>query len=288
MREGAIAFDFDGTLVHSGEDKCVHIMYAAYVACATTGFRRFLDFSNPDQDVERLLRGVLPYAGAPRLQQLAALVNSLIHDQPVAVDGPEGLGLEPALACEYESVRRTYDALYTALNDAAAVKYWKAYPAALETLPRLSADFDLYVASGVPQDILADDLVRHGYDRRLFQGIWGADRKGGADKADLLKRITARGYRDVLFVGDANRDLEYARTAGVKFFRVRVPEDLRRLAALVQHGFPNQTEPWTWTDSEKDFFRSTTRRLVKAFLGGHTLPPPEATDVIHEGRDVAL
>ena len=36
MKDRAIAFDFDGTLVHSGYDKCVHIMYAAYVACAAS------------------------------------------------------------------------------------------------------------------------------------------------------------------------------------------------------------------------------------------------------------
>jgi phosphoglycolate phosphatase-like HAD superfamily hydrolase len=285
MKDSAIAFDFDGTLVHSGNDKCVHIMYAGYVACATTEFRRFLHPDNPDHDVDRLLRGLLRYPGAPRFQQLAALVNSLIHDQPVAVEAPAGLGLEPELAGEYASVRRTYDAVYTALNDAAAAKFWKAYPVALETLPRLAADFDLYVASGVPQDILENDVVRHGYDRRLFQGIWGANRQGAADKAEILKRITARGYRDILFVGDANRDLEYAQAAGVKFFRVRVPEDFPRLAALVPHGFPNQTEPWAWTDIETDFFRSTTRRLVEACLAGHPLSPADATDAIHERWD---
>lgn len=33
------------------------------------------------------------------------------------------------------------------------------------------------------------------------------------------------GYRDVLGGGDANRDVEYAQMADVKFFRLRVPED---------------------------------------------------------------
>ena len=92
--------------------------------------------------------------------------------------------------------------------------------------------------------------MRHGYDRRHFRGIWGANRQGGADKAELLRRIKARGYRDVLFVGDANRDLEYAHMAGVKFFR-------------------------------KEFFRSKTRRLVEALLTGHPLSSGEATDAIH-------
>jgi hypothetical protein len=78
----------------------------------------------------------------------------------------------------------------------------------------------------VPQDLLDADLVRHGYDCRHVQGFWGANRQGGDDKAEILRRITACGYEDVLFVGDANRDLEYARAAGVKFFRVEDPEDL--------------------------------------------------------------
>ncbi len=281
MKDRAIAFDFDGTLVHSGYDKCVHIMYAAYVACAATGFRRFLHPRDPGLDVERLLCGLLHYPGAPRFQQLAALVNSVIHDRPVAVEVPAGLLVEPELAAEYESVRRAYDTVYTALNDAAAAKYWKAYPTALETIPRLAADFDLYIASGVPQDLVEADLVRHGYDPRQFRAVWGANRRGGTDKAELLRRIQARGYRDVLFVGDATRDLEYAQAAGVKFFRYKVPEDFPRLAALVQGGFPDRAEPWSWTDAEKEFFRSKTRRLVEAHLAGHPLSPVEATDAIH-------
>jgi len=281
MKNNAIAFDFDGTLVRSGSDKCVHIMYAAYVACAATGFRRFLHPGDPGGDVERLLRGVLRYPGAPRFQQLTALVNSLVHDRPVAVEAPAGLEVPPELAAEYQCVRTTYDAVYTALNDAAAATYWTAYPTALEVIPRLAADFDLYIASGVPQDLLEADLVRHGFDRRDFQGIWGANRQGGADKAELLGRIAARGYRDVLFVGDATRDLEYAQAAGVKFFRVEGPEDFPRLAALVRTGFPDRAEPWTWTAAEEAFFRSKTRRLVEALLAGHPLSPTEATDAIH-------
>jgi len=282
MKDRAIAFDFDGTLVHSGFDKGVHIMYAVYAACAATRFRRFLHPHDPRGDLERLLRGLLQHTGAPRFQQLAALLNSLIHDRPVVVEAPHGLEVDPNLAAEYDCVRRTYDVTYTALNDAAARKYWKAYPAALEIVPRLAVDFDLFIASGVPQDMLEDDLARHGYDRRLFQGIWGADRQGGADKAELLGRIKARGYRDVLFVGDASRDLEYARTAGVKFFRIKDPGDFHSLAALVQRGFPNRAEPWTWTETDKRFFRSKTRRLVEALLAGRPLSPTEAVDAIHE------
>jgi hypothetical protein len=59
--------------------------------------------------------------------------------------------------------------------------------------PLLATDFDLYIASGVPQDLLEADLVRHGYDRRHFQDVWGENRQGGADKAGLLRRIKARG-----------------------------------------------------------------------------------------------
>jgi phosphoglycolate phosphatase-like HAD superfamily hydrolase len=282
MKHAAIAFDFDGTLVQSGSDKCVHIMYAAYVACAATGFRRFLHPGDPGRDVERLLHGLRRYPGAPRFQQLGALVNSLAHDRPVAVEAPAGLEVPAEVAGEYQRVRTTYDAVYTALNDAAAAKYWRAFPTALEVIPRLAADFDLYIASGVPQDLLEADLTRHGFDPHDFQGIWGANRQGGADKAELLGRIAARGYRDVLFVGDATRDLEYAQAAGVKFFRVVGPEDFPRLAALVRTGFPDRAEPWTWTVAEEAFFRAKTRRLIETLLAGHPLSPIEATDAIHD------
>ena len=281
MKDRAIAFDFDGTLVHSGHDKNVHVMYAAYVACATTAFRRFLHPEDAGRDLERLLRALLPYPGAPRFQQLAALLNGLIHDRPVVVEAPAGLGLEPELAAEYERVRQAFNTVYSALNDAAADKYWKAYPTALETIPRLAADFDLYIASGIPQDILEADLLRHGYDRRHFQEIWGANPQGGADKAELLQKIKARGYRDVLFVGDATRDLEYAQEAGVKFFRYEVPEDFPRLAALVRGSFPDRAEPWSWSEADIAFFRGKSLRLVEALLAGHPPTPAEATDLIH-------
>jgi phosphoglycolate phosphatase-like HAD superfamily hydrolase len=281
VKDGTLAFDFDGTLIHSGSDKGVHIMYAVYEACAATRFRQFLHPHEPGRDVERVLCGLLQYPGAPRFQQIAALLNSLIHDRPLAVEAPDGLALDPDLSAEYASLRRTCDATYTALNDAAAAKYGKAFPAALETLPMLAADFDLYIASGVPLDILDTDLARHGYDRRLFQCVWGTDRQGGGDKAELLGRIRARGYTDVLFVGNANRDLEYARKAGVKFYRIRCSEDFVQLSVSVRRSFPNQAEPWGWTEADKEFFRSRTRRLVDALLSGKPLSPTEGADVIH-------
>jgi phosphoglycolate phosphatase-like HAD superfamily hydrolase len=281
MKAKAIAFDFDGTLVGSGSDKCVHVMYAAYVACAATGFRRFLDPRDPGRDVERLVRGVLPYPGAPRFQQLAALVNALIHDRPIVVEAPAGLDIEPALAAEYEGLRNTFNSAYSALNAAAATTYWKAYPTALAALPRLAQDFDLYVASGVPQDLLEADLIRHGYDPCHFRGVWGADRQGGGDKAELLGRIRSLGYLDVLFVGDATRDLEYAQAADVKFFRVEGADDFLRLEAMVWQGFPDRPNPWAWTDTELEFFRAKTLHLIEALLAGRPLSPVEAVDAIH-------
>jgi phosphoglycolate phosphatase-like HAD superfamily hydrolase len=281
MKERAVAFDFDGTLVHSGHDKNVHVMYAAYLACARTGYRRFLRPEAPGRDVDRLLRALLPYPGAPRFQQLAALLNGLIHDRPVIVETPAGLELDPALAAEYEQVRQAFNAAYSALNDAAAAKYWKAYPTALETMPRLAADFDLYIASGIPQEIVEADLARHGYDRGHFQAVWGANPQGGTDKAELLQRITARGYRDVLFVGDATKDLEYAQAAGVKFFRVEKPEDFLRLAELVRGDFPDRAAPWTYSEGDIAFFREKTLRLVEALLAGRPLAPEAAVDLIH-------
>jgi phosphoglycolate phosphatase-like HAD superfamily hydrolase len=282
MQERAIAFDFDGTLVASGHDKNVHVMVAACAACAATGFRRFLHPDAPGADVERLLRGVEPYPGAPRFQQLSALLNSLLHDRPEAVEAPAGLGLDPALADQYESVREIFTTTYSALNDAAAARYWRAYPAALEAIPRLAARFDLYVASGLPQEILEADLVRHGFAPGQFRAVWGSDSRGGADKGEHLKRIAARGYRDVLFVGDATRDLEYAKEAGVKFFRVAGAGDFVRLEADTQGEFPDLAAPWGWTGAERAFLRDKSLRLIAPLLAGRPLTPAEAVAAIHD------
>lgn len=286
MKDRAIAFDFDGTLVYSGLDKGVHVMYSGYAACAEGPYRRFLHPDDPGLDVERVLQALLDYPGAPRFQQLSAMANALIHGRPEAVEDPSDLDVPPDVLAAYPALKDRYNRIYNSINNAAAERHWKAIPEAQEAIRILAPDFDLFVATGVLQDVLEEDLARHDFDRSLLQGAWGADRNGGNDKGRLLQRIKARGYEAVLFVGDTNRDLEYALQAGVNFFRYRVPDDFRRLVDELKSGMPHEPDSWSWTEGDIEFFRSKTRRLVDALLADRPLSPAQITDSINEGRSV--
>jgi phosphoglycolate phosphatase-like HAD superfamily hydrolase len=225
------------------------------------------------------------YPGAPRFQQLAAIVNMLVTGDPTAVDSPVSLGVAEDLVREYATVRRLYDEQYPALNDAAAVRYWEPFRGVKDTLAILAGRFDLFIASGVTQDILEKDIEEHGFNRSRFRGIFGGNPRGGNDKAQILRAIRDMGYADVLFVADTCRDLEYAQAAGVKFFRIRSHTDFTRLRRILfENGMPNEDQPWEMSSEDREFLRGKTERLVEALAGGTPYLPAAVADWVHEGR----
>ncbi len=280
----AIAFDFDGTLVRSGKtglDKGIHIMYAAYLACYACGFRKYLHPENPEKDTERMLRAYLRYPGAPRFKQLAAIVNCLVNDIPEAVADATSLGISKELQAEYTEVRERYNSLYSELNDIAAERYWNPFPSVKAALATLAKDYDLYIASGVTQDILEKDMLHHGFDCSLFKEIHGGNPAGGSDKGEILKNISAKGYTEVLFIADSNLDLVYAKQAEAKFYRIRSDEDYSRLLDTIPAGFPNEADSWDFTEEEKKIFFDKTIHLINAFLEGKALSKTAATEWIN-------
>jgi len=280
----AIAFDFDGTLVRGGWDKGVHILIAAYTACREGGLADLVSPENLERDLDRMARAYMNYMGSPRFQQLAALVNALLTDRPWAVDGPAHLGLDETHRRAYETVRERYNALYTALNDAAAWLYWRPYPSAKETLARLAPDFDLYMASGVLQELLEADLDRHGFDRRLFVGILGSSRAGGMDKGEILVHIRGKGYREVVFCGDSNKDCTYARAAGVRFFRIRNDASFGELLDRARRReWPETPEPWEEGPELAAFLREKALRPLQALIAGRPMTPEAISRWINEG-----
>lgn len=282
MKPEAIAWDFDGTLIQGGWDKGLHLMYAAWVACDEHGWKDILRPSEPAHDIERMIRAYMRYLGAPRFHQLHAILNSLMHDRPENCDLAE-LGAGPAREATYPALRARYNELYSALNDLAADRYWRPFPSTLATLAALAKDYDLYVASGVLTEILEKDLDRHGFDRSVFQGIWGADGQGqGGDKADLLRRIRARGYRAVLFVGNSVGDLDYATRAGVPFYRIRDDSSYGRLRELLPRGFPNETERWNEAEEAIPFYRVKLARMLRMYVAGRPMTLEAISAWIHE------
>ena len=206
IKDKAIAFDFDGTLIQGGLDKGIHILYSSWMAC--------------------------------------------------------------------------YNSVYSALNSVSADKYWKPFPAVKEALKTLYRSYDLYIASGVTEDILQDDVDHHHFNRSLFQGIYGGNRGGGSDKGSILKKIKSLGYEDVLFIGDATKDLEYAVEADVKFFRIKENNDyLRLLSDIREDYFPDEKTMWSYTEEEKNDVRKIALYLLQT--GNRNMSYLEMVDFIH-------
>ncbi len=263
IKNKAIAFDFDGTLLQGGLDKGVHIMYSAWTACFNTGYRKYLNPKNPSNDVEAMLSAYLNYPGSPRFQQLSAIVNALVNRSPESVDNPAEMNVGESLQIEYAEVKGLFNTIYSDLNLIAADKYWKPFPVIKETLKTLSLSYDLYIASGVTEDILQNDFDHHYFDRSLFRGIFGGNIRGGSDKGSILKKIKQSGYNDILFVGDSTKDLEYAVEAEAKFFRIKENNDYLRLLSGIKEIFPDEKKTWSYTQKEISFFNDKTLFLLQ-------------------------
>ena len=264
----ALAFDFDGTLIDSGLDKGVHIICAVWGAFRENGLDEYLHPASLEIDIARMVAAYLEYPGAPRFQQLSALTNSLIHNDTRALEEHELSTLPSAVFRVYPGLKESYNSIYSGLNNSAAARYWKPFAAVPAVLERLSRNHDLYIASGVTEELLRDDFERHSLNTGLFQGIYGGNASGGSDKGDLLRAIKGCDYPALLFIGDSNRDLLYAKEAGAAFFRIRENSDFLRLEELLSTGVPDEPDPWEFTDGEKAFLHEKSFAVIRRFLTG--------------------
>lgn len=272
MRTTAIAFDFDGTLIRGGWDKGVHILYASYLACAERGFGDYVKPGDLERNLPRMVRAYMNYMGSPRFQQLSAIVNALVNDVPFSVDNPADLKVDAAHLAVYEDVKNRYNELYSALNDTAARLFWRPFPSVRGALAELAKYHDLYIASGVLQEILDGDLAKHAFDTSVFRGIYGSNRTGGADKGQILMRIREMGYERLLFCGDSSKDCEYANAARVPFFRVRNDASYGELLAALKRGeWPDQPVPWSEGPELAAYYLEKGRKPIAAYLAGRPM-----------------
>jgi len=280
----AIAFDFDGTLIPNGLDKIVFAMYSAYVALSETRYV-FLLMSLPQEEIlERLRKGIMVMPGAPRFQQLSAMINALIHDHPTDVTRPWARANEAEAAAVDPQVQGLFSDGYSALNHEANGRFWRPYPSVVSTLKALRDRVTLFMASGVPQTLLEGDLKRHGIDLRFFEGVYGADPSGHDDKKKLLEVIRRRGFNRLLFVGDTHRDQFYAAQAQAEFYRIQEDGDFPRLEGLIRQGhWPDERQPWGWTDSEIHFCRIKAHRMVEAYAAGRPLTVSDCARWVADG-----
>lgn len=285
MKEIAIVFDFDGPLISSGQDKAVHILFSAFVACWDTRFRMFLHPENPEIDLDKMIKGLVNYPGAPRFQQLSAIVSCIVRNVHEAVKDPAELGIDSEMQKEYEILKDRYNQFYSSLNESAAKLYWKPLEGVHEIIEELSKNYDLYVASGIIQEILEKDFEHHGFDRNLFAGIFGSNIAGDIDKAKILEKIKSRGYKNILFIGDSRKDFEYAQKAGVKFYRIKESRDYQKLMMEIKTtGLPDQNDICEFTFQELSEIKSKTLSLMKLYASGNKLSYKQITTFINTGN----
>ncbi len=182
----AAAFDFDGVILESSDIK-------------TRAFAEL--FSDHPEQVEEIVALHLDNEGVSRYEKFRRI-------------GEEILG-RPFGQAQMEELGQRFSAIV-----------WEQMvgcpfvPGATELLQSRSAQLALFVASGTPEE----ELLRLAAERGIanyFTGIYGTP----PTKAEILERILAERELDpgeLLFVGDADTDIDGARAAGVPFVgRVR-------------------------------------------------------------------
>lgn len=192
----AIAFDFDGTLIDTGEIKIHNYLQA---------FERIFGTGKGDREI--IKASSRRTYGANRFDQLADTLASL--------------GLEAT-----DEQKESWSHLYSSLNSKALVAV-PEFLSVREVLLKLkNAGFALFAASGILEEEFIGEMTR----RKLLDLFREA--KGG-DKLGFLRSLKERGFRPILFVGDTEFDRKTAEEAGVRFYKVEKDSDIRALFGYV-------------------------------------------------------
>ncbi len=176
-----IVLDFDGVILESNHVKA-------------ESFR--LLFSKHPQHGDRIVQLHRDHGGMPRFQKLRIICRDIIGD-PVDDAGIAELSREFGKLAE----KRLLSCPYT--------------PGALEFLKAYSAGWDLFIASGTPEDEMQDLTARLGISG-FFKGVYGSPR----DKGEILRDVLAVNRwepRQLVFVGDSADDFKGAEETSVPF-----------------------------------------------------------------------
>jgi phosphoglycolate phosphatase-like HAD superfamily hydrolase len=192
----AVVFDFDGTLIDTGEIKIDNYLQA---------FERIFGTGKGDQEI--IKASSRRTYGANRFDQLADTLVSL--------------GLEAT-----DEQKESWSDLYSSLNSEVMIAV-PEFPSVREVLRKLEeAGFILFAASGILEEEFIGEMTRRG----LLDFF--SEAKGG-DKLGFLRSLKGKGFHAILFVGDTEYDRETAKEAGVRFYKVEQDSDIRALFRYV-------------------------------------------------------
>ena len=182
----AIVFDFDGVILESVDIK-------------TRAFKEL--FKDYPEHLERIVSLHLENTGMSRFEKFKIIFRDYLG-RPADDGELKGLG---------EEFSRF---VYREILDCPFV------PGAYEFLERHLDQYEMFVASGTPQDEMRD-IVNQRKLGKFFRGIYGSP----LTKGEILQRILMEhqlGPLEVVFIGDAINDFRGAREAHVPFIG-RVP-----------------------------------------------------------------
>jgi phosphoglycolate phosphatase-like HAD superfamily hydrolase len=191
MRNTALVFDFDGTLIDT-----IPVKIESYARATIE------EFGVDPAKRPLITQTQFTFGGAPKFVQIAETVRVL------------------GIAATEEQIQ-SWARRYTRYNDENTPRC-PEFPVVREMLADLGRRFDLFLTSGLPHAGLSED-ARH----RKLAGFFLELR--GDDKTAFLRELKARGYRHVIIVGDGKYDGLAARDSGGKFLFVRANEDLKRV-----------------------------------------------------------
>jgi phosphoglycolate phosphatase-like HAD superfamily hydrolase len=195
MMRAVIVFDYDGTLVDTFAAK--QAAYARAVAEALG-----LD----ETSLPLLEDSYARTSGANRFTQLAQTATEL------------GRAVT-------EAERHAFSQLFSTYNAQMADRM-PEFPSARRVLATLGDRYDLVLTSGMPHDVLIQDVTR----RHLAAYFVHIE---GGDKGQALDRLLAEGRRVAMFVGDTAYDETVAGERGVPFYRIERDADLARLLEVL-------------------------------------------------------
>ncbi len=184
----AIVFDFDGVILESVDIK-------------TRAFKEL--FKDYPEHLERIAKLHLENTGMPRFEKFKIICRDYLGR---SADDEE-------LKRFGESFSRF---VYKEILDCPFV------PGAYQFLEKRSKEYQMFVASGTPQDEIRD-IVNQRELAKFFRGIYGSPRT----KGDILQGILMENQLrplEVVFIGDAMSDFRGAREAHVPFIG-RVPSN---------------------------------------------------------------
>lgn len=178
----AIIFDFDGVILESASIK-------------TNAFAEVVkDF--PKDVAAEFVSYHMSHMGISRYVKFRYLVEKILHEQYTEEKGNE-------LADRFSSI------VFNRVMECSFV------PGAKEFLEGYSSNYDMYIASGTP-DAEMQEIIDKRELREYFCGVYGTPLK----KRDIIQKIMSdHEYNkdEVVFVGDANTDMDAAYAEGLYF-----------------------------------------------------------------------